>query len=92
MRSPVVFEILMDINGKLRLIGDINDFCEYAAMFFDIYYDPTTAALNAMALANKNVIKCFKVSINSWLYYMLLETNYVVNFQLKSLLVVWKRI
>jgi hypothetical protein len=54
-RSPVVFEILVELDGKCRLIGNIDDFCEFAAMYFDIYYDPTSAALMAMALANKTV-------------------------------------
>jgi hypothetical protein len=62
--SPVVYEVLVDRNGKAFLIGDCNDWCEFAAMYFDIYYDPSSSALHDMALANKAVICILFSSLN----------------------------
>ncbi|XP_035714659.1 putative malate dehydrogenase 1B [Folsomia candida] len=52
-KSPVIYEVLVESNGKALLIGDCNDFCDFAAMYFDIFYDPTTTALQGMTITNK---------------------------------------
>lgn len=54
-RSPIVFEVLVDPSGKAILIGDCSDFCDFALMYFDIYYDPTSAAMAEMAMENREV-------------------------------------
>ncbi|CAL8109595.1 unnamed protein product [Orchesella dallaii] len=52
-RSPCVYEVLVDREGKANLIGDINDFCEFAILYFDVVYDPSTTALKDMVIANQ---------------------------------------
>ncbi len=54
-KSPCIYEVLADGEGKAHLIGDINDFCEFALLYFDIVYDPSTTALKDMVIANRAV-------------------------------------
>lgn len=53
IKSPVVYEVLLDPNGKCLLIGNCDDFCDFAAMYFDIGIDPPSSTLASLALANK---------------------------------------
>jgi len=49
---------LGELEGKGHLIGGIDDFCEFSAMYFDVYYSPTSADLQELVHINKAVKQC----------------------------------
>lgn len=53
--SPCIYEVLVDREGKAHLIGGLNDFCEFALVYFDIIVDFTASAIKNMVVANRAV-------------------------------------
>ncbi|CAG5131646.1 unnamed protein product [Candidula unifasciata] len=52
-KSPIVWRELIDRGGKGVLIGDANDFQEYAKAYYDVLSEMTTLDMNVVSLENK---------------------------------------